>query len=49
VGFVEELGSIPFIRDVAKKTDSTKYAIRFLLNLVYQFISNNVFGVGVRS
>jgi hypothetical protein len=24
---VEELGSIPFIRDVAKKTDSTKYAM----------------------
>ena len=23
---MEELGSIPFIRDVAKKTDSTKYA-----------------------
>jgi ribosomal protein S2 len=28
---VEELGSIPFIRDVAKKTDSTKYAMPALL------------------
>ena len=33
---MEELGSIPFIRDVAKKTDSTKYAMPALRSITHE-------------
>jgi len=39
---VEELGSIPFIRDVAKKTDSTKYAMPALRFKTCRLLPGNV-------
>jgi len=39
---VEELGSIPFIRDVAKKTDSTKYAMPALRFKTCRLLLGNV-------
>lgn len=39
---MEELGSIPFIRDVAKKTDSTKYAMPALRFKTCRLLPGNV-------
>lgn len=39
---MEELGSIPFIRDVAKKTDSTKYAMPALRFKTCRLLLGNV-------
>lgn len=42
MGVVEELGSIPVIRDVAKKTDSTRYAMPALRFKTCRLLPGNV-------